>query len=190
MRLLSHRWPYSLLKTTLIALFGAFLSSLVLSFIGQRAGLELLFGGGLGGRCGASVVSGAENLFGPIVTGLFLVILVAAFLFFASKRFNRWFASIGVKKPKEPFVPAVETEEEPAVIENPLVPDVALASPGTEDITETLPDDIFGGPDATVTPEKTRKEEKPEEAADPEQPAEGEGNFEIVADTPTFLMVS
>ena len=182
-RLLSHRWPYSLLKTTLIALFGAFLSSLVLSFIGQRAGLELLFGGGLGGRCGASVVSGAENLFGPIVTGLFLVILVAAFLFFASKRFNRWFASIGVKKPKEPFVPAVETEEEPAVIENPLVPDVALASPGTEDITETLPDDIFGGPDATVAPEKTRKEEKPEDAADPEQPAEGEGNFEIVADT-------
>ena len=90
-RLLAHSWPYSLIKTTLIALFGAFFSSLVLAFAGKRAGLDLLFGGGLGGRCGASAVTWAENLFGPIVTGLFIVILVAAFLFFSSKRFNRWF---------------------------------------------------------------------------------------------------
>jgi len=99
-RLLAHRWMNPLVKTTLIALFGAFFSSLVLAYAGKLAGLDLLFGGGLGGRCGAFVVAWAENLFGPIVTGLFLVILVAAFLFFSSKRFNRWFAAIGTKKPK------------------------------------------------------------------------------------------
>ena len=113
-RLLAHRWANTLVKTTLIALFGAFISSLVLAYAGKLAGLNLLFGGGLGGRCGAFVVDWAENLFGPIVTGLFIVILVAAFLFFSSKRFNRWFAAIGTKKPKpvEPETPEIIPEEE------------------------------------------------------------------------------
>ena len=71
-RLLAHRWSKSLLKTALIAIFGAFISSVVLAYAGKLAGQELLFGGGLGGRCGAYVVNWAENLFGPIVTGLFL----------------------------------------------------------------------------------------------------------------------
>ena len=37
-RLLAHRWVNSLVKTTLIALFGAFISSLVLAFAGKLAG--------------------------------------------------------------------------------------------------------------------------------------------------------
>ncbi len=111
-RLLAHRWPKSLVKTALIAVFGAFLSSVILAFIGKRAGLDLAFGGGLGGHCGAAVVSWAENLFGPIVTGLFLVILTAAFLFFASKRFNRWFASIGQPKRKPAVVPGEEIPDQ------------------------------------------------------------------------------
>ena len=60
-RLLLHRWRRSLVKTALIALFGAFISSLLFAY----------------------------------VTGFFIVILIAAFLFFSSRRFNCWFASLG-----------------------------------------------------------------------------------------------
>ena len=183
-RLLAHRWSKSLLKTALIALFGAFISSVVLAYIGKCAGLELLFGGGLGGHCGAAVVAWAENLFGTIVTGLFLVILTAAFLFFSSKRFNRWFAAIGTKKekPAEP-VDEEEAEEEAeaeaeAELEEASDSLAALAAeaeaapeaaPEEEEIPEGIPDDVFGGPDSRVAPAAEAGE-----AAD--------GNFEIVAD--------
>ena len=175
-RLLSYNWPKSLVKTTLIAVFGAFISSLALAYAGSLAGLDTLFGGGLGGRCGALVIRWAGNLFGPIVTGLFLVILIAAFLFFASKRFNRWFASIGQKK-EAVVVPAEpqreendETDEEP---EEEPVP----APADEQDILETIPDDVFGGPDDSkpAAPAASRKEE--------ETPApQTEGSFEIVTD--------
>ncbi|MBR4525151.1 MAG: DNA translocase FtsK 4TM domain-containing protein [Bacteroidales bacterium] len=179
-RLLAHRWPYSLIKTALIALFGAFFSSLVLAFVGRRAGLDLLFGGGLGGRCGASVVTWAENLFGPIVTGLFIVILVAAFLFFASKRFNRWFASIGVKKPKEPaVVPAEEPVEEPEPLEEEPEPDEP----------ELIPDDMGVIPEPSLVISDSSvvipgaDPESPNTANDgKDKPDASEGNFEIVAD--------
>ena len=52
-RLLLHRWRRSLVKTALIALFGAFISSLLFAYCGRLAGLDDIFGGGLGGRCGA-----------------------------------------------------------------------------------------------------------------------------------------
>ena len=94
-RLLLHRWRRSLVKTALIALFGAFISSLLFAYCGRLAGLDDIFGGGLGGRCGALTVQWAEGLFGTIVTGFFIVILIAAFLFFSSRRFNCWFASLG-----------------------------------------------------------------------------------------------
>ena len=94
-RLLLHRWRRSLVKTALIALFGTFISSFFFAYCGSLAGLDSIFGGGLGGRCGALVIQWAERLFGIIVTGFFVVILVAAFLFFSSKRFNRWFAGLG-----------------------------------------------------------------------------------------------
>ena len=187
-RLLSHRWPYSLVKTALVALFGAGISSVILAFIGKRAGLQLLFGGGLGGRCGAAAVDWAENLFGPIVTGLFLVILAAAFLFFASKRFNRWFASIGSKdrplrqKPEKPEKP-VEPEPDPVLPADPVDrPDPALLDPGDdpgqEVIPEGIPDDVFGGPD--VSP-KGKGPKKPKDNTQ-EVPAGQEGGFEIIAD--------
>ncbi len=94
-RLLLHRWRRSLVKTALIALFGTFISSLLFAYCGRLAGLDDIFGGGLGGRCGALTVQWAEGLFGTIVTGFFIVILIAAFLFFSSRRFNCWFASLG-----------------------------------------------------------------------------------------------
>ena len=175
-RLLAHRWPNSLVKTTLIALFGAFFSSLVLAFIGKIAGLQTLFGGGLGGRCGASVVQWSENLFGPIVTGLFIVILAAAFLFFASKRFNRWFASIGVKKEKPEPAPDGPDEPEPPVITDPVPPvtvDPVVTEPILQPAGPAALADLGGQPEAT--PAGRKGKDKP--AQDTQ-----EGGFEIVQD--------
>ncbi len=179
-RLLAHRWMNSLVKTTLIALFGAFFSSLVLAYVGKRVGLGLLFGGGLGGRCGAFVVDWAENLFGPIVTGLFLVILVAAFLFFSSKRFNRWFAALGTKKPK-PEVPEAPVDVPDAPVDVPdapiVIPDAPIVIPD-EDPESQIPDQ-----DDLIIPEVALAEDSPVEPANDGQAPTTEGNFEIVADT-------
>ena len=175
-RLLAHRWPYSLLKTTLVALFGAFIASLVLAFIGRLAGLQHLFGGGLGGHCGTAVVDWAQNLFGPIATGLFLVILVAAFLFFASKRFNRWFANIGVKKEKKIRTPKTARPDEPEVVPDapdiiPEEPDVPTdEEPDSPDIPEGIPEGVLAVADTQAAAP----------AATEETPSEG--SFEIVAD--------
>ena len=181
-RLLAHRWPYSLLKTTLVALFGAFIASLVLSFAGRLAGLQHLFGGGLGGHCGSAAVDWAQNLFGPIVTGLFLLILVAAFLFFSSKRFNRWFAGIGVKKEKPVKAPKT-VEPDPAEADpgtdtpgpDGVIPDPNGGIPGGDPESPDIPDGI---PDGLLA-----SEGEPQAPATPDG-AEGsaEGSFEIVAD--------
>ena len=173
-RLLAHRWPYSLLKTTLVALFGAFIASLVLAFAGQLAGLQHLFGGGLGGHCGAAVVDSAKNLFGPIVTGLFLIILVAAFLFFSYKRFNRWFGSIGVKKEKPVKAPRpVKPETGPDTPDLPVEP--------ANDGPDTIPDGPVDDPQPGPVPVTSTIPETP---AGPRttDPTPSEGTFEIVAD--------
>ena len=184
-RLLAHRWMNSLVKTTLIALFGAAISSLVLAYAGKLAGLDLLFGGGLGGRCGAFVVDWAENLFGPIVTGLFLVILVAAFLFFSSKRFNRWFAAIGTKKPKpeKPEAP-IDIPDAPEVIpdEDPESPEIPDQAGNDEEVAgdDLLVPEIALAEDSPVKPEN----DGPVMLSGSEASAApaSEGNFEIVAD--------
>ena len=176
-RLLARDWPKSLLKTTLIALFGAFISSLPLAFIGKLAGLDTLFGGGLGGRCGSAVIGWAENLFGPVVTGLFVVILIAAFLFFASKRFNHWFSTIG--QPKDsPENPEPDAPEIPAVAETdlPEEPEPDLGS----DLF--LPDDTQGDPVAEPDkPVVTVRKEEPE-TGEPTGEKSEEGSFTIITD--------
>ena len=179
-RLLAQNWPKSLVKTTLIALFGAFISSLVLAYGGKLAGLDNVFGGGLGGRCGASVVGWADNLFGPVVTGLFIVILIAAFLFFASKRFNHWFSTIGQPKPENPGTDGPETPEPAGEGENETAepdpdPDGDLFLPDDPQ-TETEPDPVQ--PPVTVT---VKKEDAPEPTGTPEPKAE-EGSFTIITD--------
>lgn len=121
-RLLLGRWHRSLIKTALIAVFGAFVCSIFLAWCGKLASANDIFGGGLGGLCGGMVVDWAQNLFGIVVTGLLILILIAALLFFASKRFNHWLAGVGsggrksrkTKKEdkKKPRVREEDTEED------------------------------------------------------------------------------
>ena len=97
-RLLLHRWRYSMVKTALLAVTGAMLSSFILAFISDLLGLGNAFGGGLGGECGESVVGWASVVFGNILVGFILAILVVVWLVLASKRFSDWLMALGKKK--------------------------------------------------------------------------------------------
>lgn len=117
-RLLLHRWRYSMVKTTLLTVTGAMLSSFILAFVSDLSGLGNAFGGGLGGECGESVVKWASVVFGNILTGFMLAFLVIVWLVLASGKFSDWLMSLGKKSVAEPVVrqdlPTVEATE-PAV---------------------------------------------------------------------------
>ena len=98
-RLLLRRWHYSMVKTTLLTVTGAMLSSFVLAFASDLSGLGNAFGGGLGGECGETVVKWASVVFGNILTGCVLAFLVVVWLVLASRRFSVWLMSLGKRKP-------------------------------------------------------------------------------------------
>ena len=114
-RLLLHRWRYSMVKTTLLTVTGAMLSSFILAFVSDLSGLGNAFGGGLGGECGESVVKWASVVFGNILTGFMLAFLVIVWLVLASGKFSDWLMSLGKKPVAEPVVrqgsPTVEATE-------------------------------------------------------------------------------
>ena len=173
-RLLLHRWRRSLVKTALIAMFGAFISSFLFAWCGQLAGLDGVFGGGLGGRCGALVVGWAENLFGTIVTGCFIIILIAAFLFFSSRRFNRWFASLGEGREEEKKEKSTRKSRDDRKAEEPETMEDAE--------TETVPE-IYG----TETTHATAAPEPEPAPVTGNTGSEGsgsgeDGGFEIISD--------
>ena len=117
-RLLLHRWRYSMVKTTLLTVTGAMLSSFILAFVSDLSGLGNAFGGGLGGECGESVVKWGSVVFGNILTGFMLAFLVIVWLVLASGKFSDWLMSLGKKPVAEPVVrqgsPTIEATE-PAV---------------------------------------------------------------------------
>lgn len=108
-RLLLGRWHYSMPKTLLLTLSGGLLLSFILAYISGLFGLGNLFGGGLGGECGESVVSWSRNLFGGFLTAFILIALVILWLFLASKRFTVWFNQLGRKM--EDMVDESQAEE-------------------------------------------------------------------------------
>lgn len=97
-RLLLHRWHYSMVKTTLLTVTGAMLSSFILAFASDLSGLGNAFGGGLGGECGETVVKWASVVFGNILTGCVLAFLVVVWLVLASRKFSDWLMSLGKRK--------------------------------------------------------------------------------------------
>ena len=144
-RLIAGRWHYSLIKTTLITVSGAFVASILLAYIGKLAGLQYAFGGGLGGRCGAQVVNWGINLFGYIVTGLCVLLLIAAWLFLSSKKFSELVNGIGQPREKKPEPETPRRKERPSEPEIPSEPEFtpAVAAPAVAE-APTAP--------ATVTP--------------------------------------
>lgn len=176
-RLLSHKWRQSLVKTGLIALFGACIASLAFAFIGELASLGDIFGGGLGGRCGAKIVSWAEEQVGVPVTGIIIVVLIVALLIFSSRGFSRWLATVGCqKKEKQPQTPEAEDDE--------------TLQEAHEDEADEQQDDIAGEiaetmPDFGETPAAQDEQVKTmaftaESAQDSTQQSEAQGSFTVV----------
>ena len=159
-RLLLHRWRYSMVKTTLLTVTGAMLSSFILAFVSDLSGLGNAFGGGLGGECGESVVKWASVVFGNILTGFMLAFLVVVWLVLASRKFSDWLMSLGKKPVAEPVVrqgsPTVEATE----------PAVRTGSPvtGTTGVAEAS---ALRAQDSTLRQAQGAERETPQPVAEP-----------------------
>ena len=100
-RLFFHDRSIGLLRTTFVTASGAFLVSLVLSFIAGQIGADMAFGGGLGGDAGHAVTLWLGNLIGTSGTAMILIALVIAWLLVADSRFAYWFSTTGERKEDE-----------------------------------------------------------------------------------------
>ena len=189
-RLIGRKWGFSLIKTTLLTLTGTMVASLLLAFAGNLAGIPDIFGGGLGGEFGRQVVLWGNNLFGPIICGAIILLLLILWLFFSSHRFTSWVYSLG-RKDSEPqgdndndFNNAIEsaaTQE-----------DIVSSEDGAGNPPEgrNTRGSIAGGPsqrDGGVSPQdelpKGDELQPSEIAAEEEEPSENaENSLEVVTD--------
>ena len=126
-----------LLRISLVSVAGAFLASLILSFLSMLVGPDTAFGGGLGGDAGHAVIAWLSNLTGNLVTALILAALAIAWLIFSNFGFARWFASVGLGGDEEETPAVGEEPEEDALTEEDLAP---IEGPVQEDV-EVLPEE-------------------------------------------------
>lgn len=172
-RLLSGKWQSSLARTGIITLFGAFMASLALSYIGSLLGMETAFDGGLGGRCGAFCITWMTRTLGVIVTGLVIAVLIAIFLVLSSKKFSRWLSTLGSgkkkskKKSKEPAGTDSDIEATPQEPDIPVVQDILPEEQPEPELESEPVEELPTEPQAVTLAEK---ESVPE------------GNFEIISD--------
>ena len=99
----------------------AFLLSWTLVFVGRFAGLEQVFGGGLGGRAGAALVGWMWSKTGEIITACILLALYAVWFYCMSARF----ADVIMGRKEDP----VQAEEEPEPVEEPEPEPVPAPAP-------------------------------------------------------------
>ena len=163
-----------LLRLSLLAITGTFLSSLFLSYCSLQFTADTFFGGGLGGDAGHAVVLWMENLFGPIVSALILIALIVAWMIMASGRFAHWFAA--VPEPSKPL----PVPEEPDEAEQDPVVDAEGGNEAESDGGYVPGDDVTpavdGGPEVAEPSDLAQEEEpqtpKPEDAPDPDPVAD------------------
>ena len=94
-RMIFGRRDFPVLKTVVLAVTASMVLSFLLSFVSRTAGLDTVFGGGLGGDCGALAVNASCRQLGSVPTLLIILFLTALWTFFASRRFSEWFLSLG-----------------------------------------------------------------------------------------------
>ncbi len=195
-RLLLGRWHYSMTRTILLTVSGALVASFILSFISDVTGWGNVFGGGLGGECGESVVSWSRNLFGPVITVVLLLLLLALWLFFASDKFRLWLDSLtsaaggdGVPDASLRSAPPLASQSEAPV--PPLtVPRVAGSGPAVSPaaVSEVSSPVAPLATDRTELPSATGTESKDPESKDLErkdskEPEQQENSLEIIKGT-------
>ena len=172
-RLLSGKWQSSLARTGTITLFGAFMASLALSYIGSLLGMETAFDGGLGGRCGAFCITWMTRTLGVIVTGLVIAVLIAIFLVLSSKKFSRWLSALGSGKKK-----SKKKSKEPAATDSDI--EATLQEPDMPVVQDILPEEQ---PDPELESEPVEElPTEPQAVTLAEKESVPEGNFEIISD--------
>ena len=161
-RLFFWKRHIGLLKTTFITISGAFLASLILSYLSMAVGSDTAFGGGLGGDAGHAVIAWLDNLTGKLISFLIVAALSVAWLLFANGRFSRWFAAIGEgvadKKKVTKSEPEPEKEPEPVVESEPEMESEPVIEPEPEVEPEAIVD---------VSPDEVEPEVELEPVADP-----------------------
>lgn len=183
-RLLLQRWHYSLLKTSVVALSGAFTVSLLLSYFGRLLGLQNAFGGGLGGQCGAFVTDWSINLFGWIITLFFVAVIAVCWLFFSSERFSDWVTAKVSKGDRD--VSEEINEEEPSEVEipaaAPAAPAPVAAAPAPEYVCRPLAAEPAAPSVVVVTEEKKEKPARVQPAPEPAVSADAPESMEVIRD--------
>ena len=171
-RLVFHKWNYSLVKTTVMTLGDAFVAALVLAYAGRLFGADTLFGGGLGGHCGALIIGWGISAMGVVVTGLVLLVLVVCAALLSSSRFVHWLGTIGTKEEGKGYIEpgavdlGVQTEDSPA-------PVVLEPEPVEEEIPEPVEEKV-PDLDTPVIPGSDRESSESEAEVELEV-IEGEG---------------
>lgn len=172
-RLLSGKWQSPLARTGIITLFGAFMASLALSYIGSLLGMETAFDGGLGGRCGAFCITWMTRTLGVIVTGLVIAVLIAIFLVLSSKKFSRWLSTLGSGKKK-----SKKKSKEPAGTDSDI--EATLQEPDMPVVQDILPEEQ---PEPELESEPVEElPAEPQAVTLAEKESVPEGNFEIISD--------
>lgn len=172
-RLLSGKWQSPLARTGIITLFGAFMASLALSYIGSLLGMETAFDGGLGGRCGAFCITWMTRTLGVIVTGLVIAVLIAIFLVLSSKKFSRWLSTLGSGKKK-----SKKKSKEPAGTDSDIK--ATLQEPDMPVVQDILPEEQ---PEPELESEPVEElPTEPQAVTLAEKESVPEGNFEIISD--------
>lgn len=172
-RLLSGKWQSSLARTGTITLFGAFMASLALSYIGSLLGMETAFDGGLGGRCGAFCITWMTRTLGVIVTGLVIAVLIAIFLVLSSKKFSRWLSTLGSGKKK-----SKKKSKEPVRTDSDI--EATLQEPDMPVVQDILPEEQ---PEPELESEPVEElPTEPQAVTLAEKESAPEGNFEIISD--------
>ena len=149
-RLLLHKWEQPLLKTTLLVLSGAFVSSLVFSCIAGLVGTDGAFGTGLGGQLGSFLTGWSNNLIGKALTAVIILLLLCGWLFLISPRFaamlRKFFKSDSVEEDTDTQPKPEPVPVRPAAVEPPVKPEPVPARPPVpEPIPEPQPAVEEGG---------------------------------------------
>lgn len=155
LRLIFGKFKTGFLKIMVAILGASVLTSVSASYLGRIQGNENLLAGGWGGRCGSYAVSVCENLMGPAITGLAIMLLVASFLFLCFSYIFPIKIRLGeasgqdVKKlieeemaaqSKESDIPeSPEATETPEITESPLTEDLPAPVMEEEPIESDIP---------------------------------------------------
>lgn len=94
MRLLFSDRRMGVVRTFVVTVSGAVISSVFLAYAGEMSGAGNLFEGGLGGDCGAAISAWSVNLVGKVVTLIIILIFIIGWLMFSNRRFSEWLVAV------------------------------------------------------------------------------------------------